>query len=74
MTVYVYYTCRSRILPHTEGYGVNFSARKIKYEVKLHKNSFSENIVHAFLSMHYNNRIYLYSVQQRNSLVKGHEN
>lgn len=34
----------------TEGYGVNFGARKIKHEVRLHKNSFSENIVHAFLS------------------------
>lgn len=74
MTVYVFYTCRNRILPHTEGYGVNFSARKIKYEVKLHKNTFNKNIVHALSSMDYNNHIYLYSTQQRNSLVKGHEN
>lgn len=60
MTVYVFYTCRSRSLSYTEGYGVNFSARKIKYEIKLHKISLSENIVHEFLSMEYNNLFFFF--------------
>lgn len=63
MAVYLFYTCRSRILSHTEECGVNFSVRKIKHEIELHKNSFSENIVHAILSVDYNNHIYLYSIQ-----------
>ena len=51
---------------------VNFSARKIQYEIK-NMWSFSVNIVHAFLSMDYNNHNSLYSIQRGNSLVKGHE-
>lgn len=74
MIVYVFYTCRSRILSHTEGYGDNFRARKMKPEIKLHKNSFSEKFVNAFLSIDYNDHIHLYSIQRRNSIVKGHEN
>lgn len=63
MTVYVFYTYRSKILSHTEGYGENFNARKMKPEIKLHKNSFSENTVNEFLSMDNNHHINLYSIE-----------